>query len=141
MIRKKSGLPSRSDLEDPLNLHSYALISRALVDSKCYPDCMKLDEPTLSQVIFEIQMFMDLNLGISSDISKRATTKIPFKMFKDLTVGGSVMTILSLSLSLQIAQNWEIFDISSPERRSHGITLIQDIEVTLLEVCRNIYCD
>ena len=132
--RKKSGFPNRCLFDDSQVVHSFSKISRALADSKNYPTGLKIDERSLANVSFQLQTFMELTLGKSAAKLSRTITKIPLGAFRDFTVDGSLMGMLSVALKHQMKAGWKVFDLSLPERFSSGVKIIHDAEAILVEV-------
>jgi hypothetical protein len=132
--RKKSGYPNTESFHDPQYIHSFSKISRALIDLVGLSKRLNLDEKSLSEVSFQIQTFMESNLGKNSNLLKRVMTKIPISSFRDYSIDGSLMSILLVALRFQMKAGWEIFDLVSPERKLDGLEIIRVAISTLLEV-------
>lgn len=134
--RKKSGFPNKCVFDDPQLIHSFSKISGALVESKAFPNGLKIDERTLANTSFHLQTFMESTLGKTACKSSKTITKIPMGAFRDFSVDGSLMTILSVALKHQIKACWKTFNLSLPERHSDGVEIIRTAEALLLEVSR-----
>jgi hypothetical protein len=132
--RKKSGYPNNESFHDPQYIHSFSKISRALIDLDGLSKRLNLDENSLSEVSFQIQTFMESNLGKNSNLSKRVMTKIPTSSFRDYSIDGSLMNILLVALRFQMKAGWENFDLVPPERKLDGLEIIRVAISTLLEV-------
>lgn len=132
--RKKSGFPNSENFHDPQYIHSFSKISRALIELDSLPNRLNLDEKSLSAVSFQLQTFMETNLGKNCDTSKRIMTKIPTRSFCDFSVDGSLMNILLIALRFQIKAGWKSFDLTPPERCLSGLEIIRVAILTLLEV-------
>jgi SWI/SNF related-matrix-associated actin-dependent regulator of chromatin subfamily C len=132
--RKKSGYPNNESFHDPQYIHSFSKISRALIDLGGLSNRLNLDERSLSEVSFQIQTFMESNLGKSSNLSNRVMTKIPTSSFRDYSIDGSLMNILLVALKFQLKVGWKIFDLVPQERSLDGLEIIRIASLTLLEV-------
>lgn len=132
--RKKSGFPNQSAFDDSQAIHSFSKICRALLETKIFPYGLKVDERSLANASFQLQTFMESTLGKASHISARSITKIPQDNFRDYSVDGSLMTILTVALKHQMDAGWKTFNLMTSDRFSRGLEIIRDAVAALQEV-------
>jgi hypothetical protein len=77
--------------------------------------------------------FLQENFGRQSP-EPRAMTKIPFSLFRDFKANGSVEFILKAVVSFMKENGWNSFDISGPERRLFGHSILKQLEIILIKV-------
>ena len=134
ITRKKTGFPPSSLYEDAQNVQDFSKISRHFSDSNEFKSCKKVDALSLAKITFQLLSFMETTFGKSSSASNPTNTKIPITIFRDYSVNGSLMNLLLVALRYQLKAGWDTFDLTSPDRSTDGIQIIQAIEAALIEV-------
>jgi hypothetical protein len=131
MIRKRVVKYDEKSFVEALHLSKYSAMAQEFAN--LYPT-LPINETFLSLINYQIQLFMENELGANSS-KPSGLVKLPAKLFsRDFKVNSALFLILKESIDLMIQLGWTSFDLSLIERRNEGLSLVRNLHKLLAEV-------
>lgn len=130
-----ASVPLQKYLDDSKFISTFSDVSNALAASNLSAESVQLDATSTAKICWELLNFMESVLGKSSpQIIRPMMTKIPMKLFLDRSSDGSLFSILTVALAYKEAAGWNDFNLTIPERKSDGHSILRSIQSSLFEV-------
>ncbi len=145
--RKKSGKLIQSDFYLPHYLYSLVPLSRWFRENRKYviagyTPTINYDElitvENIATINYQVQSFMDHYYGknrnsvVNNASNKLNVTKFDSKLYKDISINGSLHVITEIVVKYQIKHDLSNINLLADDSFHMGNELVQEIEATLL---------